>query len=123
MNQIATQSSPQASLEVQFANFLDGWRAQWRYEPRWPSVDAVWSDDSPEFRVWLPMLHSARWKLAKAFYVRVGTPVIAMSGAPRDLPCYTVAPYEEDGEPAGFLFYDSLGRVSLRAPWRADSPS
>ncbi|MHC4940074.1 MAG: hypothetical protein ACYTHK_13985 [Planctomycetota bacterium] len=116
MNQIATQ----ASLEVQFANFLDGWRAEWRYEPRWPSAETGWDDDSPEFRVWLPMLHAARWRLARAFYVRVGTPVLTMNDRPRDLPCYTVTPWEEDGELAGFLFYDPDGRVSLRAPWRAN---
>ena len=30
---------------------LDGWRAEWRYEPRWPSAETGWDDDSPEFRV------------------------------------------------------------------------
>lgn len=109
----------QASLEVTFANFLDDWRAEWRYEPRWPSVESPWTGDSPEFRVWLPTLHVARWKLGKAFYVRVGAPVIEARRTPRDLPCYTVTPFEKDGRLAGFLFYDQRGRVSLRASLRA----
>ena len=109
-----------STLDLQFAQFLDGWRAQWRYEPRWPSEETGWSGDSPEFRVWLPMLHAARWKLGKAFYVRVGAPVIGSPGGSRDLPCYTIAPLEEDGELTGFLFFNEDGRVSLRASWRAD---
>jgi hypothetical protein len=113
-------TATQPSLEVAFANFLDSWRAEWRYEPRWPSAEASWSGDTPEFRVWLPMLHGARWRLGRAFYVRVGAPVLVARRARRDLPCYTAAPCEEDGAIGGFLFYDERGRVSLRASLRAD---
>jgi hypothetical protein len=112
-------SATQASLEVTFANFLDAWRAEWRYEPRWPSAEASWSGDTPEFRVWLPTFHAARWRLGKAFYVRVGVPVLEVRRTRRDLPCYTAAPFGEGGAPAGFLFYDERGRVSLRASSRA----
>jgi len=116
MDSIATQPS----LEVTFANFLDAWRAQWRYEPRWPGPGGA---DFPEFRVFLPLFHPARRRLGRAFYVRVGVPVLHASAAPRDLPCYTVTPVEDGpGTPAhgpGFLFYDDSGRVSLRASPRA----
>ena len=65
MKSIATESS----LQLQFAHFLDNWRAKWTYEARWPTEETTWGGDSPEFRVWLPMLHAARWKLGKAFYL------------------------------------------------------
>ena len=29
------------SLEVRFADFLDSWKARWRYEPRWPTGTAA----------------------------------------------------------------------------------
>jgi hypothetical protein len=109
-------TAAQPSFEVSFANFLDGWRAQWRYEPRWPSPGGA---DFPEFRVFLPVFHPARWRLGRAFYVRVGAPVLHRSGRVRDLPCYTVTPIEEPGRGEGFLFYDEDGRVSLRASLRA----
>ncbi|MEM8886328.1 MAG: hypothetical protein AAGD14_19895 [Planctomycetota bacterium] len=113
-------TATQPSLELQFADFLDAWGADWRYEARWPHEECGWSGDAPDFRVWLPAFHPARWKLGKVFYLRVGAPVMTTEGAPRDLASYTVAPVEEDGEITGFLFFDGKGRVSLRAPWRAD---
>jgi len=105
----------QSSPEVDFAHFLDSWRASWRYEPRWPSAEAPWAGDAPGFRVWLPFLHPARRRLGRAFYVRVGVPVLAAIRAPRDLPCYTAAP----GGSGGFVFYDDRGRVAWRAETRA----
>ena len=58
-------------LEVSFADFLDDWKARWRYEPRYPTEECE-TCGSPQFRVWLPALHSARRKLGRAFYVQVG---------------------------------------------------
>jgi hypothetical protein len=113
-----TETTP----EIEFAEFLDQWGAEWRFEPRWPSDDLERAD----FRVWLPMLHSARWRLGRVFYVSVGCPAIAGQPVQREVPSYFVAPLQRlpdassGTENAGFVFYDGTGKVRLRATTRAN---
>jgi len=113
-----TETTP----EIEFAEFLDQWGAEWRFEPRWPSNDMERAD----FRVWLPMLHPARWRLGRVFYVSVGCPAIADQPIERDLPSYSVAPLRDqsegpgEGESGGYVFYDGMGQVRLRVGMRAN---
>jgi len=103
------------SLEVRFADFLDSWKARWRYEPRWPTGECG-VGGSPQFRVWLPMLHPGRKRLGKAFFVELDARTAARPQGPGNLPWYTIALEEADPgcEPA-FLFVGPDGRVCLRA--------
>jgi hypothetical protein len=103
------------SLEVRFADFLDSWKARWRYEPRWPTGECA-TGGSPQFRVWLPMLHPARKFLGKAFFVELEARSAAAHDRPGELPVYGIEVEDAgpDGEPV-FLFHGSDGRVCLRA--------
>ncbi|MHC4953449.1 MAG: hypothetical protein ACYTGZ_06135 [Planctomycetota bacterium] len=115
---LKTAAAP--ALEVAFAEFLDSWKARWRYEPRWPTEECG-TCGSPQFRVWLPMLHPARKRLGRAFFVQVGSQGGGCGYAERDLPLFRVCFEEsETGEGTEFLFCDAEGRVCLRASWRAD---
>jgi hypothetical protein len=117
MSSHITETTP----EILFAEFLDHWGAEWRFEPRWPSDDLERAD----FRVWLPMLHPARWRLGRVFYVSVGCPVIAEQPIAREFPSYSVAPWTEGNCESlrGYVFYDEHGRVKRRVPMRAKRPA
>jgi hypothetical protein len=108
-----TASAP--SLEVRFADFLDSWKARWRYEPRWPSGECG-TGGSPQFRVWLPLLHPARKALGKAFFVEVNARSGGGAQGADDWPLYCIDAEETgpDGETV-FLFRGPGGRVCLRA--------
>jgi len=113
-------SATAPSLEVCLADFLDAWKARWRYEPRWPTEECATSG-SPQFRVWLPLLHPARKSLGKAFYVQLRSRGGVGETSHRGLPLYRA--YVDDTDPDGapaILFCDAEGRVCLRAPWRAN---
>ena len=115
-------------LEVAFADFLDDWKARWRYEPRYPTEECE-TCGSPQFRVWLPRMHSARRKLGRAFYVQIGAFGGDCSVARRELPVYRVCFEDGAGSDAGsdaesedgaVMFCAADGRVCLRASWRAE---
>ena len=113
-----TETTP----EIEFAEFLDQWGAEWQFEPRCPSDDLERAD----FRVWLPMLHPARWRLGRVFYVSVGCPAIAGHPVQREVSSYFVAPLQmasdasDKNENTGFVFYDATGKVRLRVTMRAN---
>jgi len=106
--------------EVRMADLLDTWKARWRYEPRWPTGECG-TGGSPQFRVWLPLLHPGRKKLGKAFFLQIGSRSGLAVGGRDDLPVYRVHVEDSggDGETV-FLFCDPDGRVCLRASWRAE---
>jgi hypothetical protein len=113
------------ALEIEFAEFLDAWAACWRYEPRWPTEECA-TGGSPQFRVWLPLLHPGRRKLGKAFFVELRSRSGFVQAGHADLPLYHV---EGEATPAGggnpasgvaFLFRGPDGRVRLRAASRAE---
>ena len=101
--------------EIEFAEFLDRWGAQWRYEPRWPGDHP----DRAVFRVWLPTFHRGRWHLGRVFYVRFGCPVLNEAPTEREAPTYTAAPWMEGNSLLGYVFYNREGRVEWRAHTRA----
>ena len=118
---LPTSTAP--ALEIRFAEFLDAWKARWRYEPRWPT-EQCGTCGSPQFRIWLPLLHPARKKLGKAFFVQLGSRSALGLGGAGDLPIYRACVEQaETGAETAFLFCDADGRVCLRASWRADQPT
>jgi len=110
---VKTASAP--ALEIRFADFLDSWKARWRYEPRWPTGECS-AGGSPQFRVWLPLLHPARKQLGKAFFVELEARAAWYPSRPGEMPIYRIDVEEtaQEGEPV-FLFRGPDGRVSLRA--------
>ena len=108
-----TASTP--SLEVRFADFLDAWNARWRYEPRYPTGECA-SGGSPQFRVWLPLLHPARKRLGKAFFVELDARTTRWAQGADDWPLYSIEAEESGAEgEIVFLFRGPGGRVCLRA--------